>query len=237
MSILKNYLLLPKSGHKLRFSNHSKHVALNQRAACFAYLVICRKPLLMNRRKFILTTGAAVTFLNNPVSAHVVLPKYDLPPEFLPKVVKSPIRAAPYEIHVIPNHFALYWTQPNNRAIRYTVGVGRPGLYEAGEFYVGAKRKWPSWTPTPGMLRREPEKYGPLRKGMPGGLKNPLGARALYLFQPGLGDTLLRVHGTNNPKTLGRAVSNGCARLVNDQIVELYDKVPMRTRVVLHPVT
>jgi lipoprotein-anchoring transpeptidase ErfK/SrfK len=130
-------------------------------------------------------------------------------------VVTIPAGAAPYEIHVVPGQFALFWTQPNNTAIRYTVGIGRPGLYEAGEFYVGAKKEWPSWTPTPGMLRREPQKYGPLRNGMPGGLSNPLGARALYLFQPGRGDTFLRVHGTNDPTTIGRAVSNGCARLVN----------------------
>jgi len=114
-------------------------------------------------------------------------------------VVTIPAGAAPYEIHVVPGQFALFWTQPNNTAIRYTVGIGRPGLYEAGEFYVGAKKEWPSWTPTPGMLRREPQKYGPLRNGMPGGLSNPLGARALYLFQPGRGDTFLRVHGTNDP--------------------------------------
>jgi lipoprotein-anchoring transpeptidase ErfK/SrfK len=72
---------------------------------------------------------------------------------------------------------------------------------------------------------------------MRGGLSNPLGARALYLFQPGRGDTFLRVHGTNDPKTIGRAVSNGCARLVNDQIVQFYDKVPLNTRVVLNPAT
>lgn len=150
-------------------------------------------------------------------------------------VVTIPAGAAPYEIHVVPGQFALFWTQPNNTAIRYTVGIGRPGLYEAGEFYVGAKKEWPSWTPTPGMLRREPQKYGPLRNGMPGGLSNPLGARALYLFQPGRGDTFLRVHGTNDPTTIGRAVSNGCARLVNNQIIQLFNQVPLDTRVVLYP--
>ena len=150
-------------------------------------------------------------------------------------VVAIPAGAAPYEIHVVPGQFALFWTQPNNTAIRYTVGIGRPGLYEAGEFYVGAKKEWPSWTPTPGMLRREPQKYGPLRNGMPGGLSNPLGARALYLFQPGRGDTFLRVHGTNDPITIGRAVSNGCARLVNNQIIQLFNQVPLDTRVVLYP--
>ena len=191
----------------------------------------------MKRRKFLLAAGAVSALGSQPVSAHVVLPKYDLPPEYLPQVVSIPAGAAPYEIHVIPSQFALFWTQTDNTAIRYTVGIGRPGLYEAGEFYVGAKKKWPSWTPTPGMLRREPKKYEPHRNGMRGGLSNPLGARALYLFQPGRGDTFLRVHGTNDPKTIGRAVSNGCARLVNDQIVQFYDKVPLNTRVVLYPAT
>ena len=189
----------------------------------------------MKRRKFLLSAGAVGTLACQPVSAHIVLPKYDLPPEFLPQVVTIPAGAAPYEIHVVPGQFALFWTQPNNTAIRYTVGIGRPGLYEAGEFYVGAEEEWPSWTPTPGMLRREPQKYGPLRNGMPGGLSNPLGARALYLFQPGRGDTFLRVHGTNDPTTIGRAVSNGCARLVNNQIIQLFNQVPLDTRVVLYP--
>ena len=85
------------------------------------------------------------------------------------------------------------------------------------------------------MIDREPEKYAKYKDGMPGGIDNPLGARALYLFTPERGDTFLRIHGTNDPDTLGRRVSNGCARLVNSQIIELYDQVPMDTRVVLYP--
>jgi len=120
------------------------------------------------------------------------------------------------------------------RAIRYTVGIGRPDLYEPGEFYVGAKKEWPSWTPTPAMIKRQPEQYARFSDGLPGGINNPLGARALYLFTPERGDTYLRIHGTNDPTTIARAVSNGCARLVNNQIVEFYDRVPMNTRVVLY---
>jgi lipoprotein-anchoring transpeptidase ErfK/SrfK len=86
------------------------------------------------------------------------------------------------------------------------------------------------------MIRREPDRYTQFADGVPGGLKNPLGARALYLFQPGRGDTYLRIHGTNDPSTLARRVSNGCARLVNDQVIDLYNRVPMETRVVLHPI-
>ena len=106
----------------------------------------------MNRRKFLLAAGAVGTLASQPVSAHVVLPKYDLPPEYLPQVVSIPEGSAPYEIHVVPSQFALFWTQPDNTAIRYAVGIGRPGLYEAGEFYVGAKKEWPSWTNDRGDL-------------------------------------------------------------------------------------
>jgi lipoprotein-anchoring transpeptidase ErfK/SrfK len=87
------------------------------------------------------------------------------------------------------------------------------------------------------MLKREPEKYMKYEDGMPGGLNNPLGSRALYLFKPGKGDTFLRIHGTNDPSTIGKRVSNGCARLINDQMIELYDRVPMNTRVVLYPIS
>ncbi|MEX3315415.1 L,D-transpeptidase [Sulfitobacter sp. PS-8MA] len=194
----------------------------------------------MKRRHFIsgiaagsaaLTSGLATPALAHPPKE---MPSYDVPEDMMPKLVPIAAGAAPYEVHVDPDNFALYWTLPDNMAMRYTVGVGRPGLYEAGEFFVGAKKEWPSWTPTPGMLEREPEKYGKYRDGMPGGLNNPLGSRALYLFTPERGDTFLRIHGTDDPSTLGRRVSNGCARLVNDQMVELYNKVPIDTRVVLY---
>nr|WP_242601372.1 L,D-transpeptidase [Pseudaestuariivita atlantica] len=160
---------------------------------------------------------------------------YVVPEAHMPRIV--PIRAsfAPYELHVDPGQFALYWTLPGQTAIRYVVRVGRGDLYEAGEFTIGAKKEWPSWTPTPEMIEREPEKYKQYEDGMPGGPENPLGARALYLFQPGRGDTFLRIHGTPQPWTMGRAVSNGCVGLVNAHIEHLYNRVPMGTRVVLYP--
>ncbi|MBQ4823846.1 L,D-transpeptidase [Leisingera sp. HS039] len=190
----------------------------------------------MLRRDFIAGAGA-LTVLGSKGSAHTpTLPVYDMPEELLPREVRIQNDLTPYEVHVDPEQFALYWTLPEGRAIRFAVGVGRPGLYEAGEFYVGAKKVWPSWKPTPDMIRREPHRYARFADGMPGGLGNPLGSRALYLFQPGRGDTFLRIHGTNEPDTIGRRVSNGCARLVNDQMINLYDRVPLDTRVVLHPV-
>lgn len=163
------------------------------------------------------------------------LPDYNMPEEFLPREVRIKNNFAPYEIHVDPGQYALYWTLPDNKALRYAVGIGRTKLYESGEFYVGAKKVWPSWTPTPEMIERDPASYARWADGMPGGINNPLGSRGLYLFQPGRGDTFLRIHGTNEPQTIGRRVSNGCARLINDQMIELYDHVPMNTRVILYP--
>jgi len=192
----------------------------------------------MKRRGFLQASLAVPAVMTaRPLFAHDrSIPHYTLPEEQMPREVRIRADIEPYEVHVDPGQFALYWTLPKRKAIRYTVGIGRPGLYEAGEFFVGAKKEWPSWTPTPDMIERQPEVYEQFAEGVPGGIDNPLGARALYLFQPGRGDTFLRIHGTNNPSTIGRRVSNGCARLVNDQIVELYDRVPLQTRVVLYPV-
>lgn len=196
----------------------------------------------MNRRDFsVMGAAFAGAFAAYPAMAHTKgwdakIPDYGLPEELLPREIRLRTKLEPNEIHVDPAQFALYWTLPKRKAIRYTVGIGRPGLYEAGEFVVGAKKEWPGWKPTPAMVRREPhhyEKYA--ENGLPGGLNNPLGARALYLFQPGRGDTFLRIHGTNDPSTIGKRVSNGCARLVNDQLLDLYERVPVGTRVVLHP--
>ncbi|MEM7643107.1 MAG: L,D-transpeptidase [Pseudomonadota bacterium] len=189
----------------------------------------------MDRRQFMgngMMAGLMATGLFTPAMALA----QNTRPGFEP--VEVPIRPeiAANEIHVMPDAFMLYWTQPGARAIRYMVGIGRPGLYESGEFFVGAKKEWPSWTPTQAMIERNPA-YAEWEDGMPGGPENPLGARALYLFEPGRGDTFLRIHGTNAPGTIGTAVSNGCARLVNDQAVDLYNRVPMRSRVVLHQQT
>ncbi len=189
----------------------------------------------MHRRTFL--SGAvsvgAITAASGAMAAQSVdLAEVD-PNE--PRQVTLMTDLSPYEIHVDPSQFALFWTLPERQAIRYAIGVARPSLYEAGVFFVGGKRKWPSWTPTPAMIRREPNVYSRWAGGMPGGPSNPLGARALYLHTPSRGDTYLRIHGTNQPHTIGTRVSNGCARLVNRHVVDLYDRVPMNTRVVLYP--
>ncbi len=117
-------------------------------------------------------------------------------------------------------------------ARRYGVGVGRAGLAFRGTAVVGRKAKWPSWTPTKNMIRRQPGKYARYAKGVPGGPGNPLGARALYLFRGGR-DTYYRIHGTNQPASIGRAVSNGCIRMLNRHVKDLYQRVPKGARVIV----
>ncbi|MFK4824914.1 L,D-transpeptidase [Paenochrobactrum sp. BZR 588] len=126
----------------------------------------------------------------------------------------------------------LYLQQENGRALRYGIGVGKAGLEFEGEGTIQYKRQWPSWTPTPDMIKREPERYGPLASGMAPGPTNPLGARALYLFKDGR-DTLYRIHGSNEDWSIGRAISSGCIRLLNQDIIDLYTRIPNGTKVVV----
>lgn len=186
----------------------------------------------MLRRNFIAAVAASIVAAS-PVSAHQE-PPFVLPEDFLPTRVDVPPSLKSGVIHVFPNEFRLFLTLPDAQALRYTVGVGKPGLYHAGQFTVGMKREWPSWKPTPAMIKRNPDAYARYADGMPGGEDNPLGARALYLFDDIGHDTYLRIHGTNNPQTIGSAVSNGCARLTNDHITDLYDRVPVGTQVILY---
>ncbi len=129
------------------------------------------------------------------------------------------------------NHF-LYLVESRGRARRYGVGVGKAGLSFKGEAIIKRKAKWPSWRPTDNMIRRSPKKYARYAKGVPGGPNNPLGARALYLYRGGR-DTYYRIHGTTQPSSIGRSVSNGCIRMINDHVIDLYTRVPLETRVVV----
>lgn len=135
---------------------------------------------------------------------------------------------------VDPGNKFLYLVRENGRALRYGVGVGKAGLAWSGKAHVGRKAEWPRWTPTADMIRREPERNGPWRNGMEPGLTNPLGPRALYLFE-GDRDTLYRIHGTTEPSTIGTNVSSGCIRMFNQDIIDLYGRVPTDTRVVVLP--
>ncbi len=126
----------------------------------------------------------------------------------------------------------LYLVEEEGKARRYGVAVGAEGLQFKGRATIGSKRKWPSWVPTENMIRRAPEKYARYRNGMKGGPDNPLGARALYLYR-GNADTHIRIHGTNQPWTIGTAASNGCFRMVNDHVIDLFDRVKIGTEVVV----
>jgi lipoprotein-anchoring transpeptidase ErfK/SrfK len=130
----------------------------------------------------------------------------------------------PGTIVVFTSQRFLYVVQGNSRALRYGIGVGREGFQWAGLLKISRKAEWPDWTPPPEMIARQPY----LPRFMAGGPGNPMGARALYL-----GSTIYRLHGTNQPHTIGHAVSSGCFRLVNADIVDLYDRIPVGTKVVV----
>lgn len=126
----------------------------------------------------------------------------------------------------------LYLVESSSSARRYAIAVGREGLEFKGKATVGDKQEWPRWIPTLDMQKREPKKYGQYKDGMPGGPDNPLGARAIYLYQ-GKKDTHIRIHGTNQPQTIGTNSSNGCFRMVNEHVKDLYNRVKMGTEVIV----
>jgi len=124
----------------------------------------------------------------------------------------------------------LYLVGEGGTATRYAIAVGREGLAFRGTGVIGRKAEWPSWTPTANMVRTRPDLYAAYAGGLPGGLQNPLGARALYLYRGGR-DTMFRIHGTSDPASIGYATSAGCIRLFNQDAIDLYNKVPIGTRV------
>ena len=148
----------------------------------------------------------------------------ELSPELQRQMVSYRTNEAPGTIIVQSSERFLYVVQPNGRAIRYGIGVGRDGFRWQGLLRITRKQEWPDWTPPPEMIERQPY----LPRFMAGGPGNPLGARALYL-----GATVYRIHGTNQPQTIGTAVSSGCFRLVNADVIDLYDRIPVGTKVIV----
>jgi lipoprotein-anchoring transpeptidase ErfK/SrfK len=147
-----------------------------------------------------------------------------LSPQFQRQIVLYRTTEAPGTIIVHTSERYLYVVQPNGRALRYGIGVGRDGFQWQGLLHITRKQEWPDWTPPPEMIERQPY----LPRFMAGGPGNPMGARALYL-----GQTVYRIHGTNQPQTIGSAVSSGCFRLVNSDVMDLYDRIPVGTKVIV----
>src|SRR5579885_1108075 len=149
---------------------------------------------------------------------------YALDPEWQKQVVYYRTTEAPGTIIISTAERHLYLVQPGGRALRYGIGVGRDGFQWQGLLSITRKAEWPDWVPPPEMIERQPY----LPRFMAGGPGNPLGARAMYL-----GGTVYRIHGTNRPDTIGTKISSGCFRLVNADVADLYDRVPVGTKVVV----
>ena len=178
----------------------------------------------MDRRTF-LATGTAALALPELVSATETV--FDPTPQ----EVRIKKQFEPGQILVLPRSYYLYWVYEPRKAMRYGVGVGRAGLEFTGTATIDRKKEWPTWRPTNSMIERDPiafSKFVDNNYIMPGGPSNPLGARALYLFQNGV-DTYFRIHGTNRPKSIGTSVSNGCIRMLNEHVEDLYERVPLGT--------
>lgn len=162
------------------------------------------------------------------------IPYHEIDPAYLRQEVADPTGERPGTIVVSTSDRFLYLVRENGRAMRYGVGIGRDGFSWSGRAIVQWKQKWPKWTPPAEMIARQPEleRWSAANGGMPPGLDNPLGARALYIFQNGE-DTLYRLHGSPEYRSIGQAVSSGCVRLINQDICDLYDRVPTRTPILV----
>jgi lipoprotein-anchoring transpeptidase ErfK/SrfK len=187
------------------------------------------------RAAFLALLIAAFSLPVNPFARAQQVEEIDEQPGYEPGAVELPAAwrkqivfyrttEAPGTIIVVTSERYLYVVQGNNRALRYGIGVGRDGFQWTGLLKVSRKAEWPDWIPPPEMIKRQPY----LPRFMAGGPGNPLGARALYL-----GATIYRIHGTNQPQTIGHAVSSGCFRLVNSDVIDLYGRIPVGTKVVV----
>ncbi|MGU9978934.1 L,D-transpeptidase [Phreatobacter sp. HK31-P] len=203
------------------------------------------EPLQLSRRFFVLAAPAILTTACTPAmhnagsygtvsEGRVTLPAMDtsgVNPRWLRQTVAYSGGEAPGTIVVRPSERHLYFVTGRGTAIRYGVGVGRQGALWHGRAVVGRKGSWPNWTPTANMIRYDP-RNARYAGGMPGGINNPLGARALYLYR-GNRDTMYRLHGTNVPSSIGTAVSSGCIRLFNHDIIDLHNRARIGTPVVV----
>lgn len=160
------------------------------------------------------------------------IPRSKIPAKYLRQEVPN-LTGQPAGTLVVDttNHF-LYLTEANGKAMRYGIGVGKDGFRWSGSGVIQAKRKWPHWTPTPQMIERDPTLRNDMGSREPG-LNNPLGARALYIYDANGRDTLYRIHGSPEWWSIGSNVSSGCIRLMNQDIIDLYDRVPLKTKLIV----
>ncbi|MGR3550611.1 L,D-transpeptidase [Pseudooceanicola sp.] len=184
---------------------------------------------MFTRRSFIasaVATGAATT-LAAPALA------YTPPAHLLPTRVRISKAFEAGQIVILPKAYYLYLVTAPQEAIRYGIAVAKPGLGYTGTATIQRKVEWPTWRPTDEMIARDPKSYGRFKDNeerMKGGPSNPLGARALYLFE-GNKDTYIRIHGTVAPRSIGRNASSGCFRMINEHVIDLYERVPLGTKV------
>ena len=217
-----------------------------------------RQAGLLNRRSFMLGSatglgalgmgGCAATTAEGLSSAELAMlygpvadKKFPIPavdtskinPKFHRAKVSYESREAPGTIIVDPSNYYVYRIEGDGNATRYGANVGREGFLWSGDAYIGRKAEWPVWTPPKEMIKRQPEaaKYA---AGMPGGPENPLGARTLYLYQKGV-YTLYTLYSTSDPETIGSGITSGCTGLLTQDMIDLYDRTPVKTKVVVLP--
>lgn len=183
------------------------------------------KKKLSNGQTVIVASNSGITMVpKSPNHRLQLINPYNLPPKFMRQVVPYKTKQKKGTIIVDSQNHYLYLVLGNQQAMRYGIGVARDGFKWTGTHRVTRKAVWPSWTPPSEMLKREPD----LPTFMPGGIKNPMGARALYL-----GNTLYRIHGTNQPWSIGQNVSSGCIRMTNDDVIDLYQRVRHGVKVIV----
>jgi lipoprotein-anchoring transpeptidase ErfK/SrfK len=174
------------------------------------------------------SSDANLTPRDRQLLAHAPYARASIPEEFRRHIVDYPRREAPGTILVDTDARYLYYVMGGGKAIRYGVAVGEEAMAFSGVATVGKMSEWPDWVPTPEIQAR----LGPYPARVPGGPANPLGARALYLYQ-GNQDTLYRIHGTNQPEYIGQAISSGCIRMTNEDVIDLFDRVRQGASVVV----
>jgi lipoprotein-anchoring transpeptidase ErfK/SrfK len=187
------------------------------------------------------STPATPTFSQYYIDMYAALPneKFPVPAVDLTRLkpthfrteVDDPTGEKPGTIVVNTADRYLYLVEEGGKAIRYGVGIGKEGFAWAGHGSINRKAEWPTWTPPAEMVKRDPN-AAPWAKGMPGGIDNPLGARAMYIYTGGK-DSLYRLHGSADPASIGEAVSSGCVRLINQDVIDLYSRVPVGTKVIV----